>query len=66
MSDKKNKPTDIQTELEDRNNSVNTGNELVFDPATGELVVARDREEVSPDAATVSQIADDGFAINKI
>ncbi len=62
MSEKKNKPVDVQNELAERNNSVATGNELVFDPATGELVVAKKREDVSPDAATVSQIADDGFA----
>lgn len=63
MSDTKNKATDVQKELEERNNqTVATGNELVFDPATGELVVAKKREDVSPDAATVSQIADDGFA----
>lgn len=40
----------------------NNSNQLVFDPATGEFVVASPNQQLSADATTINQIAQDGFA----
>ena len=39
-------------------------NEIIFDPQTGELVIAQPNEVRNPDATVVTQIATDGFAKN--
>lgn len=41
---------------------VNNSNQLVFDPSTGEFVVAKPDQQLSPDATTINSIAQDGFA----
>lgn len=55
---------EILSALEGMNKGVTkkAGNELVFDPKTGEFVVAANKNDVSPDAVTINQIAQDGFA----
>ena len=55
----------IREELEKLNQSQYTGNELVFDPETGELVVKR-KYEMKPnaDATVLDQIAEDGFFLS--
>lgn len=40
----------------------NNSNQLVFDPTTGEFVVAKPNQQLSPDATTINSIAQDGFA----
>ena len=62
MSSPKNDSQEVQQELYNQNNQVSTGNELIFDPETGEMVVARSASEVGPDATVASDIAKDGFA----
>lgn len=53
----------ITKTLEEINKGLpNTGNQLVFDPSTGEFVVAKPDQHVSPDATTINSIAQDGFA----
>ena len=59
MSDKN---KELQKELAKVNQGEESSNEVVFDPSTGELVVAQEGEQVSPDATPVTQIAGDGFA----
>jgi len=63
MSDKETR--DIGNELAARNQNNATGNDIVFDPVTGELVLVRPGERKNPDATTVNQIAEDGFAQRK-
>lgn len=55
------KKEQLQEELKQRNNGKNTGNEVIFDPVSGELVVANSKEN-NPDGTVVSQITEDGFA----
>ena len=60
MSEKK--PNPIGEELEKKNRGEFTGNELVFDPETGELVVKpKDAAKPSADSTVLDQIAEDGF-----
>ena len=40
----------------------NNSNQLVFDPSTGEFVVAKPNQQLPPDATTINSIAQDGFA----
>lgn len=55
-------PDKIQKELADIVKGNYTGNELVFDPETGELIVKKIYEQKpNPDATVVDQIAEDGF-----
>ena len=63
MSNPKKGSQDVQQELYNQNNQVSSGNELIFDPTTGEMVVAKSAEEVGLDATVASDIARDGFAI---
>lgn len=63
MSDKKTK--ELGNELAARNRNNSTGNDIVFDPVTGELVLVRPGDQKNPDATTVNQIAEDGFALPK-
>jgi len=56
-------PKVVQEELSLLNNQVQTGNEIIFDPRSGELVVASNKESV-PDGTVITQIAEDGFANN--
>ena len=52
----------ITEELEKLNKtSANTGNEVVFDPRTGELVVSSNPNAIA-DGTTITSIAEDGFA----
>ena len=52
----------ITEELEKLNKtSANTGNEAVFDPRTGELVVSSNPNAIA-DGTTITSIAEDGFA----
>lgn len=53
----------ITKTLEEMNkgNATNS-NQLVFDPSTGEFVVAVPNQQLSPDATTINSIAQDGFA----
>lgn len=57
-----NKKNQLQEELKERNNGTVTGNEVIFDPLSGELVVANAKEGSNPDGTVVSQITEDGFA----
>ena len=60
MSEKS--PEKVQKELENIVKGNYTGNELVFDPETGELVIKKTYEtKPNPDATVVDQIAEDGF-----
>jgi len=48
-------------------NELNKGNrkpatQLVFDPSTGEFVVAKTSDNLPADATTINSIAQDGFA----
>ena len=53
----------ITKTLEEMNKGLtNNSNQLVFDPSTGEFVVAKPNQELSPDATTINSIAQDGFA----
>jgi hypothetical protein len=60
MSDSETK--DLGNELARRTRSNSTGNDIVFDPNTGELVLVRPGDKRNPDSTTVNQIAEDGFA----
>lgn len=60
MSDKETR--NLGDELAARNRNNSTGNDIVFDPVTGELVLLKPGEQRNPDATTVNQIAEDGFA----
>ena len=65
MQNDENKSTneEISENLELMNNGQsNTSKQLVFDPSTGEFVVARPNQVISPDATTIDDIAKDGFA----
>jgi hypothetical protein len=54
---------DITRSLEQLNQGDSSGgNQLVFDPSTGEFVIARPNQAISPDATTINSIAKDGFA----
>jgi len=54
---------DITNTLEQMNKGENNGsNQLVFDPTTGEFVVAKPNSNLSADATTINSIAQDGFA----
>lgn len=60
MSEKK--PEKVQEQLENIAKGNYTGNELVFDPNTGELILKKSYEQKpNPDATVVDQIAEDGF-----
>jgi len=61
MNEKKTKELGI--ELAERNRNKSTGNDIVFDPVTGELVLVRPGDRKDPDSTTVNQIAEDGFAL---
>jgi hypothetical protein len=53
----------ITKTLEEMNKGLaNNSNQLVFDPSTGEFVVAKPNQQLSPDATTINSIAQDGFA----
>jgi len=65
MDNNENKATnqEITNSLEQMNKGLNNNsNQLVFDPATGEFVVAKPNAQVSADATTINSIAQDGFA----
>jgi hypothetical protein len=65
MENEQNKTTnqEITNSLEQMNKGLNNNsNQLVFDPATGEFVVAKPNQRVSADATTINSIAQDGFA----
>ena len=52
----------IREELERITNGTYTGNELIFDPETGELIVkSKQAPKPSADATVLDQIAEDGF-----
>ena len=54
---------EITKTLEQMNKGLNNNsNQLVFDPQTGEFVVARPNQQLSADATTINSIAQDGFA----
>jgi len=54
---------EITNSLEQMNKgSYGTSNQLVFDPSTGQFVVAKPNQLVAPDATTINSIAQDGFA----
>jgi hypothetical protein len=54
---------DITNTLEQMNKGENSGsNQLVFDPTTGEFVVAKPNANLPADATTINSIAQDGFA----
>lgn len=54
----------ITKTLEEMNKGLaNNSNQLVFDPSTGEFVVAKPNQQLSPDATTINSIAQDGFAL---
>ena len=54
---------EITNSLEQMNKGENnTSNQLVFDPSTGQFVVAKPNQKISPDATTINSIAQDGFA----
>jgi len=59
---KEEKTKQLGVELAERNRGITTGNDIVFDPVTGELVLVKPGEKKNPDATTVNQIAEDGFA----
>ena len=60
MADKT--PQSIRQELEKINQAEYTGNELVFDPVTGELIVKKKYEaKPNADSTVLDQIAEDGF-----
>ena len=53
----------ITKTLEEMNKGLaNNSNQLVFDPSTGEFVVAKPNQQHSADATTINSIAQDGFA----
>jgi len=65
MDNNKNKATnqEITSALELMNSGANSAsNQLVFDPSTGQFVVAKPGQKVGPDATTINSIARDGFA----
>lgn len=65
MDNNENKTTNLEitNSLEQMNKGLdNNSNQLVFDPATGEFVVAKPNQQVSADATTINSIAQDGFA----
>ena len=54
---------EIANSLEKTTQGVNNNSTpLVFDPTTGEFVVPRANQQVSPDAITMNSIVKDGFA----
>lgn len=58
---------EITNSLEQLNKGLNNNsNQLVFDPTTGEFVVVKPDQEVSPDATTINSIAQDGFAQKRL
>lgn len=62
--DNKTTNQDITKTLEQMNKGqANNSNQLVFDPTTGEFVVARPNQQLPPDATTINQIAQEGFAL---
>lgn len=57
---------EITNTLEEMNKGLsNKSNQLVFDPSTGEFVVAKPNQQISPDATTINSIAQDGFALTR-
>jgi hypothetical protein len=53
----------ITKTLEEMNKGLdNNSNQLFFDPSTGEFVVTKPNQQLSPDATTINSIAQDGFA----
>lgn len=62
-NEKKATNQEITNSLEQMNKGLdNNSNKLVFDPTTGEFVVAKQDQQVSPDSTTINSIAQDGFA----
>lgn len=62
-NEKKATNQEITNSLEQMNKGLNNNsNQLVFDPTTGEFVVAKPNTQVSADATTINSIAQDGFA----
>lgn len=54
---------DISNSLEQmKKGQSSSSNQLVFDPATGEFVIAKPSDTLSADATTINSIAQDGFA----
>ncbi len=65
MSNNEQKATnqDITKTLEQMNKGENnSSNQLVFDPTTGEFVIAKPNDTLPADATTINSIARDGFA----
>jgi hypothetical protein len=58
-----NTPTEIKNHLEDMVNGMYAyGNELVFDPMTGELIIRNKHDKTTcPDGQALEQLAEDGF-----
>jgi len=56
-------PVEVQERLRElaKEQIPTTGRELVFDPATGKLLVTQPGERPSPDAQVATAIAKDGF-----
>ena len=63
MNNNKATNQDITKTLEQMNKGENnSSNQLVFDPTTGEFVVAKPNDNLPADATTINSIAQDGFA----
>jgi molybdopterin/thiamine biosynthesis adenylyltransferase len=55
------RPERIQNEIAEINYG-NSGSEVAFNPATGELEVVRNKSELSPGSTVVDSVVEDGFA----
>lgn len=62
MNNVNSKSLEFQQEMEKRKNG-GSGNEVMLDPSTGELVAKKPNAPVPRNATVVSDIADDGFAL---
>ncbi|MCY1660930.1 hypothetical protein [Chryseobacterium sp. SL1] len=58
---KEKRPFKVQEELEKLNND-ESSKEVAFNPQTGELEIVDHRNEVTPNATIVTDVANDGFA----
>ena len=58
-------PEKVKRELELKNSLKYTGNELIFEPSTGLLIIKRQEDnKPSADCTVLDQIAEDGFLYN--
>jgi molybdopterin/thiamine biosynthesis adenylyltransferase len=57
------RPNKVQDEIANINYG-NSGKEVAFNPQTGELEVLDRQSDVSPNSTTITDVADDGFAVN--